>query len=141
MDNNNIEIVFENNNLTQLQKDICIQTYTLIKEQLKNIMDNINNTSIHDNIIPNHIINIMCIIIKYIENIKINRKALSGKDKKQIALELGRIIISKEIVNEITRETILNIYNLTCESILENIINVSKNINISQSNCKKIFCL
>jgi hypothetical protein len=141
MDNNNIELVFENNNLTQRQKDICIQTYTLIKDQLNNIIENINNTNIDNNIIPNHIINIICIIIKYIENIKINRKALSGEDKKQIALELGRIIISKEIVNEITRETILNIYNLTCESILENIINVSKNINISQSNCKKFFCL
>jgi hypothetical protein len=137
-----INITIENSGLSKEQKFICLNIYNSLKTELLNIINNINDDNINDTEILNNIVNIICVIVKYVEKIKINNKPLTGEEKKNIALEFGKIFIINEIQNNNLKQTILIIYDISAESILENIINVSKNINISPTKCNKWFsCL
>ena len=62
----------------------------------------------------------MCIIIKNVEKIKVNKKPLLCSDKKLIALEIGRIFLNKNINDDDIKFVVLNLYNSQGEAILEN---------------------
>tara|TARA_B110000208_G_C11771430_1_gene430423 strand:- start:669 stop:1121 length:453 start_codon:yes stop_codon:yes gene_type:complete len=139
LNENSFEITIEKSNLNNKQKLILKKVYYLIKGKLLNIM-NLHKNEFDRSEITKSIFDMICIIIKNVENIKINNKPLSGNDKKLIALELGRIFINTEIINNNTEISIIEIYNLIAESILENIIDVSNEVNVViEKGCKKLF--
>lgn len=139
LNENSFEITIEKSNLNNKQKLILKKVYYLIKGKLLNIMNLLKNEFDRSEITKS-IFDMICIIIKNVENIKINNKPLSGNDKKLIALELGRIFINTEIINNNTEISIIEIYNLIAESILENIIDVSNEVNVViEKGCKKLF--
>ncbi len=69
-------------------------------------------------------------IIKLLETVKLNELLLSGKDKKEIALELGRILIKDLIKEDEKRVVLLMIYDSTAEQLLETMVDVSHHLNI-----------
>ena len=139
LDENLFEITIQKSNLNNKQKIILKKVYNLIKKELLNIIKLYKSESDRAKI-TKCIFDIICIIIKNVENIKINKKFLSGKDKKLITLELGRIFINSEIINKDEKIVIIEIYDLIAEPILENIINVSNEVNIViEKSCKKLF--
>ena len=72
--------------------------------------------------------------IKIIEKTKVNNKKIDGSDKKQIVLELGRIIINTEIDNTSNTDVINPVYDTLSEEVLETVIDVSSHVN---TNVKK----
>jgi len=139
LDENLFEITIQKSNLNNKQKLILKKVYNLIKKELLNIIKLYQSESDRAKI-TKCIFDIICIIIKNVENIKINKKFLSGKDKKLITLELGRIFINSEIINNDEKIVIIEIYDLIAEPILENIISVSNEVNIViEKSCKKLF--
>ena len=72
---------------------------------------------------------VLCILMKEIENMKIDNVALLGSDKKQIVMQLGRIIVSKYIVNSKNEADTLYIYNNIADLTVENTIDVSQVVN------------
>ncbi len=69
-------------------------------------------------------------IIKLLETVKLNELLLSGKDKKEIALELGRILIKDLIKEDEKKVVLLMIYDSTAEQLLETMVDVSHHLNI-----------
>jgi hypothetical protein len=69
-------------------------------------------------------------IIKLLESVKLNEILLSGKDKKEIALELGRILIKDLIKEDEKRVVLLMIYDSTAEQLLETMVDVSHHLNV-----------
>jgi hypothetical protein len=69
-------------------------------------------------------------IIKLLESIKINDILLSGKDKKQIALELGKKLIEDLIKEDEKRIVLLMMYDSAAEQLLETIVDVSHHLNV-----------
>jgi|TARA_B110000902_G_C14070245_1_gene498998 hypothetical protein len=122
----------ENYSLTEYQKQIVKVVYDEIKpvilsiiEELKQI--DINNVSPED--ISKKIFIIVTTCIKIIEKTKVNNKKIDGGDKKQIVLELGKIIINTEIDNTSITDIINPIYDTLAEDVLETVIDVSSQVN------------
>ena len=124
-----ITIELDKTDLTKLQKSILLKVYKNIHDELIDIIDELNDEDIDNIKISNSILNITSICIKYIEKIKVNKRVINGNEKKIIVIELGRIIIKKNIENSESSLNILNIYNLSVDIILENIISVSRVVN------------
>ena len=127
---NTMEIILNESNLTKQQKVVLQKVYIKSKENIITIFENINKDS--DALeISNSLFKIICLIIKIIEKVKLNRKKLSGEEKKMIVLELIRISILSEIDDKVTQTIILNAYDMSAESILETVLDLSRNVNIS----------
>jgi hypothetical protein len=71
-------------------------------------------------------------IVKQIENVKIYKKYPTGIDKKAITIELGRIFIKDMIPDSDSK---IAIYDVIAEPMLETMIDVSNNVNISVATC------
>ena len=69
-------------------------------------------------------------IIKLLESIKINDILLSGKDKKQITLELGKKLIEDLIKEDEKRIILLMMYDSAAEQLLETMVDVSHHLNV-----------
>jgi DUF1009 family protein len=69
-------------------------------------------------------------IIKLLESIKINDILLSGKDKKQIALELGKKLIEDLIKEGEKKIILLMMYDSAAEQLLETMVDVSHHLNV-----------
>lgn len=69
-------------------------------------------------------------IIKHLESIKINELILSGKDKKNIALELGRILIKDLVKEDEKRIVLMMMYDSTADVLLETMVDVSHHLNV-----------
>ena len=135
------KITFENTTLTQTQIKICEMGYTQLKTQLNEIITIIDD-NIDNSIITTNILNIICIIIKFVEKIKIDNKKISGETKKRVALEIGKLYIQNEIIDEHIKQNVLAIYNISAEPMIENMIDISNNINITNHFWKNCFpCL
>jgi len=71
-------------------------------------------------------------IVKQIENVKIYKKYPTGIDKKAITIELGRIFIKDMIPDSDSK---IAIYDVIAEPMLETMIDVSLNVNVSVAKC------
>ena len=71
-------------------------------------------------------------LVKLVENIEINDKPLSGKNKKEVVLFIGRLLL-KDLLPDSNRDTILGMYDLLAEPTLEKLIDVGKNIKVMSS--------
>jgi len=135
------KITFENTTLTQTQIKICEMGYTQLKTQLNEIITIIDD-NIDNSIITTNILNIICIIIKFVEKIKIDNKKISGENKKRVDLEIGKLYIQNEIIDEHIKQNVLAIYNISAEPMIENMIDISNHINITNHFWKNCFpCL
>ena len=111
--------------LSENQKKIASIIYNSTKNAIKSV---ILDDSIHN------IMKITLMIgktIQEIENVKINEKPTTGKDKKAVAIELCRILIKEMVPNN----EILAMYDLMAESTLEIMIEVSKVVNVEIVKC------
>ena len=111
--------------LSENQKKIASIIYNSTKNAIKSV---ILDDSIHN------IMKITLMIgktIQEIENVKINEKPTTGKDKKAVAIELCRILIKEMVPNN----EILVMYDLMAESTLEIMIEVSKVVNVEIVKC------
>ena len=125
-------VTIENYSLTDYQKQIVKVVYDEIKPMISSIIDefkqmNIENVSPED--ISKKIFVIISTCIKIIEKTKVNNKKIEGSDKKQIVLELGKIIINTEIDNASITDVINPIYDSLAEEVLETLIDVSSHVN------------
>lgn len=125
-------VTIENYSLTDYQKQIVKVVYDEIKPMIISIIEEFKQMDI-DHVSPEDISkNIFVIIstcIKIIEKTKVNNKNIDGSDKKQIVLELGKIIINTEIDNTSITNIINPIYDALAEEILETLIDVSSHVN------------
>ena len=127
-----LQVTIESSSLTPYQKTIVKVVYTELKKQLMTIINEIkeiNIEAIEVEDISKYIFIIISKCIKLVEQTKVNNKKLSGADKKQIVLELGKIVIYTEIDNDSITEIIIPIYDTVAEDILETIIDVSSHVN------------
>ena len=133
---NDVEITIETSSLTKQQKAVVLQVYNKVRENLNKIINAVSN----DSDPTKNIFELVCYSIKIIEKVKINRKTLSGEEKKLIVLELIRVTIHSEVKNVELRNNIIRLYDLSGEAILENVIDVSRNVNIGiKKGCNKLF--
>ena len=111
--------------LSENQKKIASIIYNSTKNAIKSVL--LDNS-------VNNIMKITLMIgktIQEIENVKINEKPTTGKDKKAVAIELCRILIKEMVPNN----EILVMYDLMAESTLEIMIEVSKVVNVEIVKC------
>ena len=125
-------VTIENYSLTDYQKQIVKVVYDEIKPMIISIIEEFKQMDI-DHVSPEDISkNIFVIIstcIKILEKTKVNNKKIEGSDKKQIVLELGKIIINTEIDNTAITDVINPIYDTLAEDVLETLIDVSSHVN------------
>ena len=138
-----LEITIESSSLTKYQKQIVKVVYSELKNNISDVIDEIkqlnpDNISIED--LTKKILIIISQCIKIIEKTKVNRQNLEGADKKQIVLELGKIILITEIEDTNITSVIVPIYDTISEEILETIIDVSSHVNIEvKKGCTVLF--
>lgn len=136
---NSMEITLNETSLTKQQKAVLQKVYTNTKESIIDIFSDLDKDSDAVNI-SNSIFRAVCHVMKTIEKVKLNRKKITGEEKKLIVLELVRIFIKSEIEDTTTKCIILNIYDMSSETILESVIDVSRNVNVNlQRGLSKIF--
>lgn len=137
-----VEIEADSSKLLEEHKQIIKHLY----EDAKNISDHILNTLNIDNIIK--VTKLIAEIIKLLERTSYLGKKILGTDKKVIVLELCRNLIESGINDNNVRESLLVVYNMLAEDVLDQMIDVSKNVNMkevkefAESYCGKLFeCL
>ena len=137
-----LTITINQSNLSLKQKAILNKIYITMKEEIDSLLNIFSKKCIKENTseLINIVLKIVCLCIKYLEKVKINKKPLNGEDKKLISLELGKIVIKNEIKDKEIKDVILSTYELSAEPVLEGIIDVSKEVNtFIKKNSKKIF--
>ena len=133
------QIKLELTNLEEKSKEIIIELENKLSQEqtkvLKLVYDKIKESTelllYHPKL--DHTVKLtqmIASIIKLLESIKINDLLLSGKDKKQISLELGRILIKDVVKEDEKRVILMMIYENTSEQVLETMIDVSHHVNI-----------
>lgn len=120
-----IRIEFIDNSLSKEEKQIIELTYSKAREAIISILVDIN--------IDNIVKITLCLgqIIKILEKITLNGQKVPGKNKKQVALELFRLLLKDIVTENDVKNTIMNIYDTIGENILDTIIDVSKTVNTS----------
>ena len=125
-------VTIENYSLTEYQKQIVKVVYDEIKPMIISIINEFKQMDI-DHVSPEDISKKIFVIIstciKILEKTKVNNKKIKGSDKKQIVLELGKIIINTEIDNTAITDVINPIYDTLAEEVLETLIDVSSHVN------------
>ena len=125
-------VTIENYSLTDYQKQIVKVVYDEIKPMIISIINEFKQMDI-DHVSPEDISKKIFVIIstciKILEKTKVNNKKIEGSDKKQIVLELGKIIINTEIDNTAITDVINPIYDTLAEEVLETLIDVSSHVN------------
>ena len=125
-------INIDNYSLTDYQKSIVKAVYDEIKPLIISVIEELKNIDVENVKVENlskHIFVIITMCIKIIEKTKVNNKKIDGSDKKQIVLELGKIIINTEIDNTAITNDINPIYDALAEEVLETVIDVSSHVN------------
>lgn len=79
-------------------------------------------------------------IVKLIESLQFQGKPLSGPNKKAVALELGRQLIQDVIKDQAVKDVVIPIYNMTAESTLETLIDVSQHLNVAAKEAAASCC-
>ena len=128
--------------------DIKVEIVTLTDAQktvLKLVYDKVKDSS---DIILQHptldsalkITQMMASIIKLLESVKLQDALLAGKDKKLIALEVGRLLIKDNVKDEEKQVVLLMIYDSTAEARLETMIDVSQHLNVKVKEVAGMCC-
>ena len=128
--------------------DIKVEIVTLTDAQktvLKLVYDKVKDSS---DIILQHptldsalkITQMMASIIKLLESVKLQDALLAGKDKKLIALEVGRLLIKDNVKDEEKQVVLLMIYDSTAEALLETMIDVSQHLNVKVKEVAGLCC-
>ena len=137
---NDIEIIIDNGTLTNQQKTIVLKIYNKVKNNVSEIINKLSNDNLEVSDVASIIFELVCYNMKIIEKIKVNRTKLTGEEKKLIVLELIRVSIHSEVKDEIVKTTILKVYEMSAESILENVLDVSQSVNTGiKKGCNTLF--
>jgi len=84
-------------------------------------------------------------VIKIMESLTFNQAKVSGLTKKTVGLALGRKLICDLIKEDAVRTSILTLYDATADAVLEAMIDVSRNVNVTMeqvtSCCTSLFDL
>ena len=137
---NDIEIIIDNGTLTNHQKAIVLKVYNKVKNNIAEIINKLSNDTLEVSDVANIIFELVCYNMKIIEKIKVNKTKLTGEEKKLIVLELIRVSIHSEVKDEVVKTTILKIYDMSAESILENVLDVSQSVNTGiKKGCNTLF--
>ena len=127
---NTVSITIGKTDLNKQQKLILEQVYNRVREEMVEIIGQFNSSDKPDpGVVTKSILDIVCLYMKVMEKVKVNGRPLAGEDKKLIAIEVGRVAIKSEITNVGLKENVLSIYNLSAEPLLENILEVTKQVN------------
>ncbi len=122
------EIEISDNSLTSVQKKLIALVYDKAKEAVETI---ISDQSL-DTILK--VTLMLGQIIKLLENITLDGNKIQGDMKKQVAIELGRLLIKDLVQEESRRATILGLYDLLADKTLETMVGVSKVLNVAVQN-------
>ena len=111
--------------LSEDQKKLATSIYEAVKPAVEGFISdpNVNNTL--------KITKVIGQVIKHLENTKIEGKAITGADKKVVAIQLGRILIKEVTPDDKGEAEILIFYDLVAEQTLEAMIEVSKVVNVA----------
>jgi hypothetical protein len=126
-----IEIV---NTLTDAQKSVLKVVYDKVKESSDLILQHPTLDS------ALKITQMMASIIKLLESVKLQDVLLGGKDKKLIALEVGKLLIKDNVKDEEKQAVLLMIYDSTAEALLETMIDVSQHLNVKVKEVTGMCC-
>jgi hypothetical protein len=113
--------------LSQIQKKYVIELFDLVKISV--------NTLVGDKQLDSNILisTILVETIKLVEKIEIDKHVLLGMDKKKIAISIGSLYLQEKFTENLD---ILILYNVLAEPLLEQMVNLSKLINV-KNNSKK----
>jgi hypothetical protein len=126
-----VEIV---NTLTDVQKSVLKVVYDKVKESSDIILQHPTLDS------ALKITQMMASIIKLLESVKLQDALLAGKDKKLIALEVGKLLIKDLIKDEEKQAVLLMIYDSTADALLETMIDVSQHLNVKVKEMTGMCC-
>lgn len=113
--------------LSQIQKKYVIELFDLVKTSV--------NTLVGDKQLDSNILisTILVETIKLVEKIEIGKHVLLGMDKKKIAISIGSLYLQEKFTENLD---ILILYNVLAEPLLEQMVNLSKLINVKNNNKK-----
>jgi hypothetical protein len=120
--------------LTDAQKSVLKVVYDKVKESSDVILQHPTLDS------ALKITQMMASIIKLLESVKLKDALLAGKDKKVIALEVGKLLIKDCIKDEEKQAVLLMIYDSTAEALLETMIDVSQHLNVKVKEVAGMCC-
>lgn len=119
----------ENNDvkLSDRQENVLNQLYNSLKEIMKETL------SLESADHAMKIGRMMAEIIKLVEKARYPNDKIPGAEKKEIAIALGKRLVSdKDVVqNETIRNGLITAYDLLGEQLLETLMDVSRNVNIA----------
>jgi len=120
--------------LTDAQKSVLKVVYDKVKESSDLILQHPTLNS------ALKITQMLASIIKLLESVKLKDALLAGKDKKLIALEVGKLLIKDNVKDEEKQAVLLMIYDSTAEALLETMIDVSQNLNVKVKEVTGLCC-
>ena len=120
--------------LTDAQKTVLKVVYDKVKDSSDIILQHPTLDS------ALKITQMMASIIKLLESVKLKDALLGGKDKKLIALEVGRLLIKDNVKDEEKQAVLLMIYDSTAEALLETMIDVSQHLNVKVKEVAGMCC-
>lgn len=115
-------IDFKDKILNEIQKKVITNNYNTVKINIKNILEENNDDIFAVTLVVSN-------LIKTVENIKINKRKLSGSNKKKIVITMGEMLLNELLPED--KKNMLQIYNSIAEKTLEHMIDLSKHININ----------
>ena len=111
---------FDTHHITVVQKEVTEKVYEDVKDIIQEIIADPDITDVFS------IVHLVCTIAGSLELYTINDTKLSGRDKKEILLELGTIIVEENISDDL-ENSFKTIYYKTVEDTLEILIKFAKN--------------
>lgn len=114
-------IDFKDKILNEIQKNVITNNYDTAKINIKKILDENNDDIFAITLVVSN-------LIKIVENVKINKRKLSGTNKKKIVITMGEMLLNDLLPED--KKYMLQTYNNIAEKTLEHMIDISKHINI-----------
>jgi len=124
VNNLGIKLISESD-LSEEQKAIATNIYDSSKKAIQSF---ISDQSVNNTI---KITRIISQVIRQLETATLNGKAITGQDKKIIAIHLGRILIKEVTPDDKCEAEIIILYDMVAEPTLEAMIEVSKAVNVT----------
>jgi hypothetical protein len=129
-----------NNIINDVNKDIMELEYKLTEEQeklLTVLYDQVKETSdliLHHPAKENYnkLSQMISFLMKHIEKTKMNGNLLSGKSKKEIVLELSKLLIKKLVKDDQKRIILMMMYKNVGEELLETMVDISNHLNVKE---------
>jgi hypothetical protein len=110
--------------ITTIQKKYILDIYSGTKKTIEDLSKDITDNTIL-------ITKILIETIKIVEKIKVSKCELLGIDKKMITISIGKIYLKEKFPDNLD---ILIIYNVIADPLIDQMVHLSKNINIGKPN-------